>query len=226
LSTDSGLLSRLSRLESFQAGLRLTSSLAGVDLGIQYYYGFLPSPVVVITPGLPPTAAMDYNRYHQAGIDCAAVVAGFNLRAEAAANITADLAGDEPGVYNPALAFSAGFDRELFAGLSLNLQYAGNYRLKDGGVTSPLDVEYGKDAFSSTVTAVLMQSLLKDRLSWKLTGLYELGEEDWLVLPSLSYALGDASLEVSMGIFGGAAAGQLGQFADNSWIKVAAIYSF
>jgi hypothetical protein len=66
-------------------------------------------------------ASLDYNHYHLIGADWAQVIAGFNLRAEVAAKLTSDLDDDDGSVYNPSLAWSLGFDRDLFAGISLTL---------------------------------------------------------------------------------------------------------
>jgi hypothetical protein len=76
-------------------------------------------------------------------VDWAQVIAGFNIRAEFAANITGDIHGTDPAVYNPSLAWSFGFDRDLFLGISLNAQCNETIRLLDGGTSDPLDIEAG-----------------------------------------------------------------------------------
>jgi hypothetical protein len=58
-------------------------------------------------------------------------LSGFNLRAELAANITEDIAGDDGAVYNPSLAWSLGFDRSLVAGIRATLQCNETIRLLD-----------------------------------------------------------------------------------------------
>jgi hypothetical protein len=217
-------------LEYAQGGLRFTTEAGPVDLGLQYFYGFLPRPAANADPlafaANGYRVPVSYNRYHQAGADFAAALAGFAFRGEVAANLTEDLEGDDPLVYNPEIAFSAGFDRDLFAGLNLNIQYAGSFRLEDGGIVSPYDVEYGTDAFSSDLTAVLSQSLFKDALKIEAVVLWEIDDEDFLVLPSLAYAAGDAEIELSAGIFGGEADGPLGQYEDSSFVRTAIRYRF
>jgi hypothetical protein len=100
--------------------------------------------------GAPFGIAVDYNRYHQFGLDWAQVIAGFNLRAEAAANITDDLdrggRGDD-AVYNPAVLWSLGFDRDLFWSVNLNLQCNESIRLVNDEVLEnpPTDIEAGGD---------------------------------------------------------------------------------
>ena len=138
-----------STLDYAQGGLRFTTTTGSIDWGLQYFNGFLPMPVFRITTPPPGTVEIVYNRYHQAGADLAAVLGGFGLRAELAANLTEDPAGDDPYVYNPHLAFSLGADRDLWKGINLNLQYAGTIRLADGGITSSFDVEKDTEAFRS-----------------------------------------------------------------------------
>jgi hypothetical protein len=123
-----------STLDYAQTGLRFTTTIGGrVDIGAQYYYGRRGTPSVTMTasPPAPPVVTLAYDPYHQAGLDYAQVIAGFNLRAELAANITEDLAGDDGAVSNPSLAWSLGFDHDIF-GLTLNLQCNETIRLLDG----------------------------------------------------------------------------------------------
>lgn len=217
-------------LSHSQAGARLTTSLGSVDLGLQYFYGYLPMPAVKFSGSpLPSTVELVYNRYHQIGADFAAVIAGFNTRAELAANLTEDLEGEDPAVYNPSLAFSLGFDRDLFAGINLNLQYAGSYRLNDDRIdrsASSFDIEKDSEVFSSTLTAVLMKSLFKDALDLELRALYEFDDMDFLILPCAVYAIGDAEIELSAGFFGGDEDGQMGQYVESSYISITMRYLF
>jgi hypothetical protein len=223
-STYADLEGDYSSLRYYQPGGRFTTSSGSMDWGFQYFYGLLPRPAVVYAP--PVSFSVSHERYHQAGADFAAVVAGLNLRAELAGNFTEDLSGDDPYIRNPSLPFSLGFDRDLVAGVSLNLQYAGSVRLKDDGIRAPYDVEAGSDALSTRVTAVLSQSLFKDRVAWEITALWGVQDSDWLVKPSLAYRMGDAEFEFAAGIFGGDSSGELGQYRDSSYLKVGMKYAF
>jgi len=213
-------------LEYAQTGARLTSNLGGIDLGMQYFYGYLPTPVIDITSLAPPNIDISYNRYHQAGFDMATVLAGFNLRAELAANITNDLSGDDPLVYNPHLAWSLGFDHGLFWGLSLNLQGSGTYRLADDGITSPLDIEASGDPTHTRITGHLSRSFLRDKLQIELSAIYGIEDADVMIVPSAELAIGDGSIGLSGGWFGGDESGELGQYVDNAWIRLKMRYEF
>ncbi len=215
-----------STLDYAQGGLRFTTTTGSVDWGVQYFYGFLPMPAVKFGLPGPSFLGIVYNRYHQIGTDLAAVLGGFGLRAEAAANLTEDPAGDDPYVYNPHLAFSLGADRDVWKGLNLNLQYAGTIRLADGGISSPFDVETDTGVYRSGLTAVAFQKLLRDKLEWRVAALWNLADADFLLSPSLSWTEGDAEVKLAAGVFGGDPDGQMGQYADASWVRLTLTYTF
>jgi hypothetical protein len=227
-----------------QAGLRFTTTLGASDLGFQYYFGRLPQPAAAFTgmerllaqaaaqaqTGAPLTwlPAYDYNRYHQIGADYARVIGGFNIRAELAANITEDLSGDDGEVYNPFLAWSLGFDRDLFWGVNLNLQVNGTFRLLDNqvGNNRALDVEAGTDISSTRLTGILSKKFLRDELELRTAVIWGIEDQDVYVLPGLFWTRGDVVLEFSGGVIAGEKTGELGQYRDNGFIKLGLTYTF
>jgi hypothetical protein len=219
-----------------QAGLRFTTTIKNAaDVGIQYYYGRLGMPALTVAASLPavtspaavpPVLNLDYNPYHQIGADWAQVLAGFNLRAEAAANITGDLSGDDGGVYNPSIAWSFGFDRDLLWGINLNVQCNETIRLLDGNIKSPLDIEAGSDSTSTQVTAALSKRFLRDELEARAAVVWEPESGACLIMPALAWVKDDVKAELSCGIFTGNGEGLFGQFHDNSFIKAGISYTF
>ncbi|MHB9291960.1 hypothetical protein Holit_01048 [Hollandina sp. SP2] len=213
-----------------QAGLRYTTTIGSMaDIGVQYYYGRLTTPAVTqILSGNPlsPIVTFAYNPYHQVGADWAQVIAGFNLRAEFAANITEDLDGDDGGVYNPSLAWSFGFDRDLFWSINLNLQCNETIRLFDGKISDPQDIEAGSDITSTQITAALSKKFLRDELELKAACLWEVESGACVIMPSLVLTKNDMTVDLSTGIFAGSDEGQFGQFHDNSFVKVGIKYTF
>ena len=214
-----------------QAGVRFTTTIANAaDIGVQYYYGRLTTPAVTMTfaPLSPLPSAVDfaYNPYHQLGVDYAHVIAGFNLRAEFAANITHDTGGNDSGVYNPSLAWSLGFDRGLFAGINLNLQCNETIRLLDGEIASPLDIEADSDITATRVTASLSKKFLRDELEIKTALIWEAESDAYLIMPALVWAKNDVTVELSAGIFAGSNEGLFGQFHDNSFVRAGLKYTF
>jgi hypothetical protein len=214
-----------------QAGLRFTTTITNAaDIGVQYYYGRLTKPAVTMsfTPPSPlPTAVnFAYNPYHQIGVDYAQVLAGFNIRAELAANITEDLSGDDGAVYNPSLAWSLGFDRDLAWGINLNLQYNESIRLLDNEIIRPDDIEGNSDITATQIIAVLSKKFLRDELEISAAVLWEVEARDFLVMPAVTWTKDDLSLAFSAGIFGGDESGMFGQFHDNSFVKIGITYTF
>ena len=230
-----------SALKFFQGGLRFSTTLGSSDLGLQYYYGRLHRPALGVGfEGFINTATgdvdpgrlgvwFDYNPYHQIGIDFARVVAGFNIRAELAANITNDFGGDRGDVYNPSVAWSLGFDRDLFLGINLNLQTNETIRLfhdKIGANPFVHDTEDGKQTTSTRITAILSRKFLRDELEIRLAGLWGIEDKDYSFLPGLIWAKNDLSVELRGGFFGGDKEGELGQYRDNHFVKALIKYNF
>jgi hypothetical protein len=199
------------------------------DFGFQYYFGRLPRPVVEINMAQLTTASkvkelftIDYNRYHHIGADFARVIAGFNLRAEAGANIT----GDDGGIYNPAFVWSLGFDRDLFLVLNLNLQGNGSVRLFYDKIGSFPDIEVCRDMTSTRITAKLSRKFFRDELELKTTGLRGIEDKDFLIMLCIAWSRNDLSMELSAGFFGGDRNGEPGQYRDNNFIKILVSYRF
>ena len=216
-----------------QAGLRLNASLSGFDLGTQYFYGRLATPYIDTTDaamyllGVPGTTIdLGYNSYHQIGADAAFVLGGFNLRLEAGINLTEDSAGTDPLVYNQHIVWSAGFDRDLFAGINLNFQSSGKVRLRHDKITSPLDIESGTDITSTQLAALLSRAFLRDTLKIELLGILGAEKLDYMIEPGLVLNIGDAEIALRGRYFGGDAAGELGQFNDKSYISLSSKYKF
>jgi hypothetical protein len=224
----------LSTLNYFQAGARFTTTIGSADIGAQYFYGRMYQPAqrftVSATDPSDSTIAIyiDYNRYHQIGVDYAQDIAGFNVRAELAANITEDLSGDDGGIYNPSIAWSLGFDRDLVWGINLNLQCNESIRLLDSEVSDNplLDTEAGSDMTSTLIPASLSKKFLRDELELKTAAVWEVENSAALIMPAIVWTKNDVSVELSGGIFAGSDEGLFGQFHDNSFIRVGLKYTF
>ncbi|MDR2731428.1 MAG: hypothetical protein LBB81_11100 [Treponema sp.] len=232
----------LSTLKYAQWGARFTTTVGPADIGLQYYYGRLTRPAVTVSytdayinvPPIPvpvpvtvPAINFDYNPYHQIGADWAQVLFGFNIRAEAAANITRDLSGDDGSVYNPALLWSFGFDRDLVWGINLNFQCNESIRLMNGKISNnPQDIEADTNMASTQIIAALSKKFLRDELEFRFAALWGIEDGDFLLMPSLIWTRDALSVELSGGIFGGNKDGQFGQYRDNRFIMAALTYKF
>ncbi|MDR0639495.1 MAG: hypothetical protein LBG27_11455 [Spirochaetaceae bacterium] len=214
-------------LSYFQTGARFSTTVLHSDIGVQYYAGFLPRPaysVKTATP-IPVSVVLGYNRYHQIGLDYAVEAAGFNIRAEAAVNITGDLSGDDPSVYNPHLLWSLGLDRKLPAEINLNLQCNEKIRLLDVG-ENPFDIEEDAPLTSTRVTAELSRAFSRDTVRLSAAAIWGIEDKDALLLPSVTFVRGNAELELSAGFFVGDRDGELGQYRDNNFVRAGITYRF
>jgi len=236
-----------SNLDYAQAGLRFTTTIGSADIGLQYFYGRLFQPVVKtifhpidptdpsFDPTMPPAVShieFIFNKYHQFGLDYAQVLAGFNIRAEVAANITEDLDGDDGFVYNPSIGWSLGFDRDLFLGINLNLQANGSVRLFDDKVGSDnpfapdYDIEAGTSMTATRLTGMLSKKFLRDELELRTAVVWGIDDKDYAIIPALIWTKDDLRVALSGGFFLGKPEGQLGQYKDNNFLKVSVAYLF
>jgi hypothetical protein len=221
------------RLDYGQGGVRLTTGLGGIDFGLQYFYGYLTVPAYDINPVSIAAAGgkipVSWNPYHQIGADLAFAAAGFNVRAEAALNLTGDADGTETLVYNRNLAWSAGFDRSLFAGIDLNLQAMGKLRLNHDKIdASPasLDIEARSDITSTQIAALLSRGFMQDRVKVELLGMLGVEKQDYMIEPGISVTFGDAEIALRGRYFGGDAAGDLGQYNKKSYVSLSSKFLF
>jgi hypothetical protein len=232
-----------------QGGLRFSTTVGQADMGAQYYSGnlFRPSMVIEGTDELIYTAnnnpsifmtnpnyaqetlkpKMRYNRYHQIGLDYTQVILDFSVRAEAAANITGDLKGDDGGVYNPSLAWSLGFDRDVF-GFTFFLEADESIRLLDDkvGENPATDTEAGTPLTASSITIQISRAFIQEKLELKCAVLWNIETSDVYLMPSVSYTMGDLQAVLSGGIFTGKDGGELSQYRNNGYIKTVLAYSF
>lgn len=229
------------KLKYSQAGVRYTVTVNGYhDLGFQYYYGFLPNPAFSFdTTKVGGTTAeallksfagaftMDYNPYHQVGFDYALAWGPLNFRLELAGNITEDLKGTKPDVYNPSLAWNVGLDYTTPIGLSLNLCAAENIKLMHKKIGTELyDVEKGSKPTDTKIMLLLSQPLLRDSINIKLRTIMACETIDFMMIPSLDWTFGTLRLDVQAGFFFGKKGGTFTQYKDNNYLGMSISYAF
>jgi hypothetical protein len=236
-------------IKYFQGGLRYTNTIGQADIGVQYYYGNLFRPSFSINgvdafildlftgqyfnssyTGNPSLLSpqIKYTRYHQLGIDYAQVLFGFNVRAEAAFFLTEDFYGDNGSHRNPFIGWSLGFDRTLFWGININFQCNETIRLFDGkvGDIPYVDTEAGTDMTSTRITVQLSKKFLRDNLETRVSVLWGIEDSDCYIIPAILWTYGNLIFELSAGIFAGDRSGELGQYRDNSFLKLGVKYTF
>jgi len=227
-------------LDFAQAGLRFTTTIGSVDIGMQYFYGRMYQPAVktnidTSNPMIPAfNFELIFNKYHQIGIDYAQVLAGFNIRAEAAFNITEDIKGDKEYIYNPSFGYSLGFDRDLFLGINLNMQANGTVRLLDDKVGSSInnpyglnfDIEADASLTSTRLTTMLSRKFLRDELEVRAAVVWGIEDKDCVIIPSIIWTRDSLRAAFSGCFFLGDSNGQLGQYKKNNFLKMSLAYSF
>lgn len=201
-------------LSDGQYAARLSWTLGGLDIAGTYYYGFVRAPNVEITTKIE----LSYDRLHVFGLDAAGVLAGFNLRGEAAYYMSEDFDGsDESRENNHSIQYVAGFDRNLPLGnLNLNIQTIGAYF-----------INASNDPTRNIVSAALSDSWNNDRIRPEVSASYGVEDEDWMIRPNLNFTLvDDMTLEIEYAIFFGDEAGRFGQFDENDYLEVRLSHSF
>jgi len=183
------------------------------------YYG---NPDGLLSPQIK------YNRYHQIGIDYAQVLFSLNVRSELVLHLTEDLQGDDGSVRNPFIGWSLGFDRDLLWGININIQCNETIRLFNDkiGDNPILDCEAGTDATATRFTLRFSKKFFRDELESAVTCIWNLEGSDGYIIPSLIWTVGSLSTELSAGIFTGNKDGELGQYWENSFIRLGLKYSF
>ncbi|MCL2175161.1 MAG: hypothetical protein FWB73_03855 [Treponema sp.] len=252
------IMPEFSMLDHAQAGLRFTSSIGNADFGAQYFFGRMYQPAVkyalptgsydFMDPRTYPTIEFLFNNYHQLGFDYAHVLWGFNIRAELAANLTYDFTGDDAYIYNPSIAWSLGFDRNLFLGINLNLQVNETIRLLNskvgsskepftemGAINPNFDIEADTSITATRITAMISKKFLRDELElrtavvWGIEGRKADGKwngGDAAIIPALIWTRDDLRTALSGCFFVGDPEGQLGQYAVNNFLKISVAYVF
>jgi hypothetical protein len=129
-------------------------------------------------------------------------------------------------VYNPFLAWSLGFDRDLFWGINLNAQCNETIRLLDREISAPGDIEADSDVTSTRITAALSKKFLRDELEVKAAALWDVESGACFIIPAITWTKNDVAVELSAGIFAGSDERLFGQFHDNSFVKMGMKYTF
>lgn len=210
-----------------QGGLRYSLTIGGKhDLGFQYFTGFLHEPNF---KSAFDNARLIYNRCHQIGADYEAMFGQFTIQAEFAANITEDLKGNNPDIYNPNLAWNLGLLYALPKNINLRLQAAETIRLFNGGIDQAsvsLDTEKESPITDTRILFSLSQTLVRGSLEWKLNALVGIENADFMINPELSWLIGTIDFDLGLGFFGGKKSGKLGRYQNNGFVKISIGYEF
>ncbi|MGP1565504.1 MAG: hypothetical protein ACTTHU_08780 [Treponema sp.] len=190
-------------LEYAQAGLRATATLGSVDVGLSYYYGHNKQLSVNMKNYLSSYIAdlrdlpeFSYDKLQVFGVEAAAAIWRFNVRAEGAYNMTDDFVGDKPWVHNNSIAWLFGFDIDIpVSNLNLNVQECGKHILKSSAIGSygtypkEYDVDYDSDGIyvSDKLVINLSDKYLNDKLTAECSCIIGIENKEVAVFPKISW---------------------------------------
>lgn len=189
---ESDLYEDTAALKFGQVGGRITWTAGRVDLGVSYYYGHYKEPTVnykKIERG-DISESLGYDALNVFGAELATVLWKFNIRLEAAYNMTRDFAGDDPYIRNHSISWLGGFDIDLpFSCFNINIQETGTALLNIDGIDFDTDADYDSDSFYTHNKFVINISdkYLHEKLQWEIIAVVGVENGEVAILPKISY---------------------------------------
>lgn len=235
----------LYQLKYMQAGARFTTTTGSWDWGLSYYFGRdkrasfdYKNMANYVQKYLEGTAEeddkfIDYDFLQVFGIEAAKTFGAYNFRAEAAYNLTKDVAGDDPKVHNNSLAWVFGFDRDLpISELNINLQTQGKYILNydeiDDSKTS-LDTEKNTYETDNKLVLNISDNLAHGKLKPEVSAIYGFEHFDLIIMPKVTWYVSDGLEFSASGMYMQSfieSRSEFGNWHNNSFVQIAAKYTF
>lgn len=242
LSNSSSLADNLYQLKYMQAGARFTTTTGSWDWGLSYYFGrdkrasFDYKKMASYVPKyLEGTAEeddkfIDYDFLQVFGIEAAKTFGAYNFRAEAAYNLTKDVAGDDPKVHNNSLAWVFGFDRDLpVSELNFNLQTQGKFILNHDEIKDSGDTESGTYKTDNKLVLNISDNLAHGKLKPEVSAIYGFEHFDLIIMPKVTWYVSDGLEFSASGMYMQSfieSRSEFGNWHNNSFVQIAAKYTF
>lgn len=210
-----------------QGGGRMSGTFGLIhDIGVQYFYGRLHDVSFAIDEQ-QRALSVDYNPYHHVAVDYGTAIGPVGLQAECAANITEDLTGDNPAVYNPFLAWNTSATCNAPLGFVFTAAAAERITLNHSRIgTKPFDIEQGQQPTDTVLILALAQSLLRSSLEWKVSASIGIEDADFCIRPGIHWQYGSVLIDYQFAFFGGRRTGKQGQFYNNNVMSLSVGYTF
>lgn len=235
----------LYQLKYMQAGARFTTTTGSWDWGLSYYFGrdkrasfdFLRMPGYVENY-LKGTAGeddkfIDYDFLQIFGVEAAKTFGAYNFRAEAAYNLTQDVAGDNPRIHNNSVAWVFGFDRDLpISELNFNLQTQGKYIINHDEIDdskNSLDTESSTYETDNKLVLNISDNLLHGKLKPEISAIYGFEHFDLIIMPKITWYVSDGLEFSANGMYMQSFIKNRSEFGDwhnNSFVQISAKYTF
>lgn len=238
----------LYQLKYMQAGARFTTTTGSWDWGLSYYFGRdkrasfdykkMMAPYGYVQKYLEGTAEeddkfIDYDFLQVFGIEAAKTFGAYNFRAEAAYNLTKDVAGDDPKVHNNSLAWVFGFDRDLpVSELNFNLQTQGKYILNYDEIDdskNSLDTEKNTYETDNKLVLNISDNLAHGKLKPEVSAIYGFEHFDLIIMPKVTWYVSDGLEFSASGMYMQSfieSRSEFGNWHNNSFVQIAAKYTF
>lgn len=232
----------LYQLKYMQAGARFTTTTGSWDWGVSYYFGRdkrasfdYKKMAPYVQKYLEGTAEeddkfIDYDFLQVFGIEAAKTFGAYNFRAEAAYNLTKDVAGDDPKVHNNSLAWVFGFDRDLpVSELNFNLQTQGKFILNHDEIKDSGDTESGTYKTDNKLVLNISDNLAHGKLKPEVSAIYGFEHFDLIIMPKVTWYVSDGLEFSASGMYMQSfieSRSEFGNWHNNSFVQIAAKYTF
>lgn len=235
----------LYQLKYMQAGARFTTTTGSWDWGLSYYFGRdkrasfdykkMMVPYGYVQKYLEGTAEeddkfIDYDFLQVFGIEAAKTFGAYNFRAEAAYNLTKDVAGDDPKVHNNSLAWVFGFDRDLpVSELNFNLQTQGKFILNHDEIKNSGDTESETYRTDNKLILNISDNLAHGKLKPEVSAIYGFEHFDLIIMPKVTWYVSDGLEFSASGMYMQSfieSRSEFGNWHNNSFVQIAAKYTF
>lgn len=232
----------LYQLKYMQAGARFTTTTGSWDWGLSYYFGRdkrasfdYKKMAPYVQKYLEGTAEeddkfIDYDFLQVFGIEAAKTFGAYNFRAEAAYNLTKDVAGDDPKVHNNSLAWVFGFDRDLpVSELNFNLQAQGKFILNHDEIRDSGDTESGTYKTDNKLVLNISDNLAHGKLKPEVSAIYGFEHFDLIIMPKVTWYVSDGLEFSASGMYMQSfieSRSEFGNWHNNSFVQIAAKYTF
>lgn len=233
----------LYQLKYMQAGARFTTTTGSWDWGLSYYFGrdkrasfdYKKMEETYVQKYLEGTAEeddkfIDYDFLQVFGIEAAKTFGAYNFRAEAAYNLTKDVAGDDPKVHNNSLAWVFGFDRDLpVSELNFNLQTQGKFVLNHDEIKDSGDTESGTYKTDNKLVLNISDNLAHGKLKPEVSAIYGFEHFDLIIMPKVTWYVSDGLEFSASGMYMQSfieSRSEFGNWHNNSFVQIAAKYTF
>lgn len=237
----------LYQLKYMQAGARFTTTTGSWDWGVSYYFGrdkrasFDYENIfhgTYVEKYLKGTAGeddkfIDYDFLQVFGVEAAKTFGAYNFRAEAAYNLTQDVAGDNPRIHNNSVAWVFGFDRDLpISELNFNLQTQGKYIINHDEIDDSknlIDTEKSTYETDNKLVLNISDNLAHGKLKPEVSAIYGFEHFDLIIMPKVTWYVSDGLEFSASGMYMQSfieSRSEFGNWHNNSFVQIAAKYTF